>query len=81
MCRHESLDLALLGVPFCGLLGVKKLPVDGHLEDTALSGDDVESRDGVLMLRQQRGRQTDGSIRIASDGAVLNGDVHGEPHW
>ena len=59
-----------------GFLGVDECAVDDDLEDAAFGGDDQELGDGVLELFQNCGRQTDGLVEIASDRAVLDGDLH-----
>jgi hypothetical protein len=63
-------------VPSGGLLGVDELPVDGDLEDASTGGDEHEVVDRMLELFEDLGRQTDGLIEIASNGAVLDADLH-----
>lgn len=51
--------------------------VHGHLEDAAARRDDLDALDVLLVLREDLGRQTDGPIRVASDGAVFDAYLHG----
>jgi hypothetical protein len=50
--------------------------VDDDLEDTSPGRDQGEGLHVVLELGQDLGRQTDGTVGIASDGAVFDGDLH-----
>jgi hypothetical protein len=58
------------------LLRVHKIPVDLHLEDAATGRSDLQRADRVLVLLKQIGRQTDGSVGVASDGAISDADLH-----
>jgi len=53
--------------------------VDVNFEDAALGWCEVYRCDGVLVLVEDFGRQTDGAILIASNGAVFDLDVHRSP--
>lgn len=70
-------DLLGVGVAAGGLLRVDEVAVDGDLEDAAPRRDQRELLDGLLELPEQRGRQTDGPVRVPSDRAVLDADLHG----
>jgi hypothetical protein len=63
-------------VPAGGFLRVHEVAVDDDFEDPALARDQRDLADLMLELREQFGRQTDGAIEIASDGAVLDADLH-----
>jgi hypothetical protein len=68
--------LAGFRVPAEFLLGEKEVAVDRHFEDAAFRWNEEEGRDGVLELVQDLSRQTDGSVAVASNGAVLDADLH-----
>jgi hypothetical protein len=63
-------------VPAGGLLGVDQVAVDDDLENAAARRDQGQIGYGVLELFQDLGRQTDGSVEVASDRAVLDRDLH-----
>ena len=73
------LDLAVLGMTFRGLLGEDEVAVDLHFEHPAPGGDQGQLGDGAGVVRQELGRQTDGPVRVVSDHAVFNADLHGSP--
>jgi LemA protein len=58
------------------LLRVHELTVDHNLENPTGRWDDIEVFYLVLELGEQLIRQTDGSRRITSFGAILDGDFH-----
>lgn len=64
------------GVASGGLLRVDEPAVDYDFEHAALGRENDEPFDAVFELFQQALRQTDGSRRVASLGAVFNGYVH-----
>jgi len=72
-------DGVWVGVTPRRLLGIDQRAVDDHLEDAALAGDQDQVRDGVLELGQDLGRQTDGTVGVASDRAVFDADPHPDP--
>lgn len=55
------------------------LVVDGHVEDAAATRDDLERAQLMFEPIQNLGRQTDGSVRIPSNGAVRDADLHVSP--
>jgi hypothetical protein len=59
-----------------GLLGEHELAVDLDLEDAAVAGNQRPRLDRLRELAQQRLRQTDGSRKVVSGGAVRDRDVH-----
>ena len=63
-------------MPARGLLGIDEITVDGDLEDASTRRDEDEIVDRLLELFEDLGRQTDGLVEIASDRAVLDGDLH-----
>lgn len=63
-------------MPAGGLLGIKQVAIDGHFKHAPFSGNDLQRCDGLLVRGKQIVRQTDGSILVASDGAVFDRDVH-----
>jgi hypothetical protein len=58
------------------LLRVNEVAVDRHFEHAASGGDDLNGLDILLEFAQQIGRQTDGLVRVASNRAVLDTDLH-----
>jgi hypothetical protein len=60
-----------------GLLRIDKIVVEGNLEDSAAGRHDDDLTEDVLELGKNLFRQTDGSRRIASLGAVLDRNFHG----
>jgi hypothetical protein len=58
------------------LLREHAVPIDVHLEDPAAGRDDLQGRDVVLQFVEQFGRQTDGTLLVASNCAVLDADAH-----
>ena len=73
------LDLAVVGMAFLGLLGEHEVAVDHHLEHTTAGGDQGQLGDVTGAVRQELGRQTDGPVRVVSDHAVFDADLHGSP--
>jgi hypothetical protein len=69
-------DVLVLLEPAFGLLRRDELVVDRDLEDASRRGDQRQVRDLVLELVQQQLRQTDGSRRVASLGAIFDRDLH-----
>jgi hypothetical protein len=59
-----------------GLLRIDQPAVDGDLEGTAARRDEDQIVDRMLELFEDLGRQTDGLIEVASNRAVLDGDLH-----
>jgi hypothetical protein len=64
---------------FRGLLGEDEVAVDHHFEHPAPGGDQGQLGDGAGVVRQELGRQTDGPVRVISDHAVFDADLHGSP--
>jgi len=62
-----------------GLLGEHQVAIDHHLEDAAAGGDECQLGDGAGVVPEDLGRQTDGSVRIVSDHAVFDADLHDVP--
>ena len=73
------LDLPVVGMALRGLLGEHQVAVDHHLEDPAAGGDQGQLGNAAGVVRQELGRQTDGPVRIVSDHAVFDADLHGSP--
>src|SRR5207244_5929872 len=73
------LDLAVVGMAFLGLLGEHEVAVDHLLEHTTAGGDQGQLGDVTGAVRQELGRQTDGPVRVVSDHAVFDTDLHGSP--
>src|SRR5438270_13060586 len=73
------LDLAVLGMAFRGLFGEDEVAVDRHFEHPAPGRDQGQLGDGAGVVRQELGRQTDGPVRVVSDHAVFDADLHGSP--
>ena len=62
---------------FRGLLGEDEVTVDHDFEHPAAGGDQGQLGDGAGVARQELGRQTDGPVRVVSDHAVFDADLHG----
>jgi hypothetical protein len=73
------LDLAVLGMAFRGLFGEDEVAVDRHFEHPAPGRDQGQLGDRAGVVRQELGRQTDGPVRVISDHAVFDADLHGSP--
>lgn len=73
------MDLGVLGVTLQRLLREDQLAVGDDLEDAPAGGDEGQFLDVVGEVRQELGRQTDGSIRVVSNDAVFDADLHGSP--
>ncbi len=62
-------------MPLQLLLAEDELAVERHLKHAAARRNERPCLDIVLEFRQDTGRQTDGSLGIASLGAVLHSDM------
>jgi hypothetical protein len=58
------------------LLRIDQVAVDDDLEDATTGRDQGDVVDRVLELFEDLGRQTDGLVEVASNGAVFDGDLH-----
>jgi len=65
-----------VGVTAGRLLRVDEVAVDGDLEHAAAGWDQGDLRRRVFELLEDLRRQTDGSVEVASDGAVFDRDLH-----
>lgn len=66
-------------MPASGPLAVDDVGVDADLEHTAAGGHQGQLGDVVAVLGEKLGRQTGGTLGVASDVAVLDRDAHAWP--
>ena len=70
----ELENLARLRVTTCCTLGEQQLAIDGHVEDTACSGDQRQLADDVLVVMEEVPRRAHGTVGIVSRHAVGDAD-------